>query len=108
MMNEYCVLLTTCADQASARQLVETLVEEKLIACANLLPQIQSIYRWQGKIETDSEVLVLMKTHRALYVAIENRLKELHDYDVPELLMLKIEAGLPAYLNWLDESVGMS
>ena len=107
-MNEYCILLTTCADQASAQQLAKTLVQEKLIACANLMPQMQSIYRWQGNIVTDSEVLLLMKTHRALYVAIENRLKELHSYDVPELLMLKIEAGLPAYLNWLDESVGMS
>ena len=98
------IILTTWPDAESARAATRKLVEEKLAACGNLVPGIESIYRWQGNIETSSEVLVIFKTTTARYAQLEARIRELHSYEVPEILAVPVGAGLPAYLRWVVES----
>ena len=98
------IVLTTWPDTESARAAARKVVEEKLAACGNVVPGIESIYRWQGNIETSSEVLVIFKTTVARYAALETRIRELHSYEVPEILSLPVGAGLPAYLRWVQES----
>lgn len=98
------IILTTWPDVESARAAAGKLVEEKLAACGNLVPGIESIYRWQGKIETSREVIVVFKTTAMRYAALEARIRELHSYEVPEILALPVGTGLPAYLRWVEES----
>lgn len=105
MPEEALVVLVTFPDAETARRIVTILVQERLAACGNLVPGIESIYRWQGAVETASEVLVLLKTENSRYEALELRLKELHPYEVPECLALSVAAGLSPYLHWLKESV---
>jgi periplasmic divalent cation tolerance protein len=95
------VLLATFPDDAVADRIARILVEEARVACVNVLPPVRSIYRWQGKVETASEVLVMMKTRRSNVDDVAARLKELHPYEVPELIALPVVAGLPAYLQWV-------
>lgn len=95
------LILTNCPDEASANAIALALVEERLAACVNLLPRVQSIYRWQGAVESAVEVPLLIKTTAAAYPALEAAIRERHPYDVPEIIALPITAGLPAYLNWL-------
>ncbi|WP_265592512.1 divalent-cation tolerance protein CutA [Verrucomicrobium sp. BvORR034] len=101
------VLLVFCTfpDETVAHNIATTLVEEELVACVNLNPAVTSIYRWEGKVETAGEVLAQMKTTPAAYDALEARLQALHPYDVPEILAMPVERGLPAYLRWVEESV---
>jgi len=99
------VAFSTFADAETARKTVRMLVEERLAACANVVPRIESIYHWQGKIETSTEVFVIFKTTRDRYPAFEQRLRALHPYEVPEIVAIDIAAGLPAYLKWVVESV---
>jgi len=99
------VVFVTFPDLGTARGIVRTLVEEKLIACGNLVPAVESIYRWKGAVETSAEVLAVMKTESARYDAMQARLRELHPYEVPECIAVPITAGLPDYLRWLAESV---
>ena len=98
------VCLCTCPDPDSARVLGRTLVEERLAACVQLLPGIESIYRWNGAVETAAEILLVLKTTRARHAALQARLVALHPYDVPELVALPAVAGLPAYLHWVTDS----
>jgi periplasmic divalent cation tolerance protein len=100
-MTDALLVLTTVGDVAAAERLARTLVEERLVACANLLPPLRSIYRWQGKIADDPEVLILFKTQRATYERLQSRILELHPYEVPEVLALPIERGHEVYLQWL-------
>ncbi len=93
----------TTADVAEAERIGATLVEEGLAACANVLPSIRSIYRWQGAVQRDDEALLLLKTRRALADAACQRVAELHGYDVPCALVLPVLGGLPEYLAWLAE-----
>ena len=97
------IALTTVPDEAAGVKIANALVAERLAACVNILPQMQSIYRWQGRIESASERLLLMKTTRDCYAALQRRVGELHPYDVPELVAVAIAAGLPAYLQWLND-----
>ena len=99
------ITLSTFADADTARQAAHALVEERLAACANIVPQVESIYRWQGKIESGTEVLVIFKTTRERYPAFEQRLRALHPYEVPEIVALDIAAGSSAYLAWIAHSV---
>jgi periplasmic divalent cation tolerance protein len=99
------VVLATFPNAEIARRVVTTLVEERLAACGNLVPGVESIYRWQGAIEAASEVLVVLKTETDRYAALEARLKELHPYEVPECLALPIAKGSLPYLRWLHEAV---
>jgi len=95
----------TAPDAESAGRVARGLVEERLIACANLLPGATSIYRWQGAVQVEAECLVVMKTREALVPRLLERAAALHPYDVPELLALPVDAGLPEYCRWvLDET----
>ncbi len=100
------VVLTTAASAEEAERLGRALVEERLAACATLVPGARSIYRWEGKIETAAETLLLLKTAAAQLPALEARLRALHSYQTPEFLVLPVESGSPAYLDWLKSSLG--
>ncbi len=97
------LILTNCPDEATANAIALALVEEKLAACVNLLPRVQSIYRWQCKIDSASEIPLLIKSTASAYPALEKRLRDLHPYEMPEIIAWPISQGLPAYLNWLAE-----
>lgn len=98
---ENLLVLTNCPDEEVANAIALAVVEEKLAACVNILPRVQSVYRWQGTVESASEIPLLIKTTAAAYPALELRIAELHRYAVPEIIALPITHGLPAYLNWL-------
>jgi len=93
---------STFPEIETARRIARQLVTEKLAACANLIPTVESIYRWQDKAENAQEVLGLFKTTATCYAAFQERLKSLHPYDVPEIVCLRIEDGLPEYLRWVS------
>ena len=97
--------LCTCPDEASARRIATRLVEERLPACANLLPRVHSVYRWHDVVEHADEVLLLVKTTRAALPALQARLQALHPYELPELLAVECAGGLPAYLDWIADNV---
>ena len=101
----FCVVLTTVKDRAEAKRLAERLVSEKLAACVSAVPNVTSVYRWRGKVERAREVLVVVKTSMKKLDRLIPRIKELHSYEVPEVLALRVERGLPEYLKWLGESL---
>jgi len=107
-MTDAMMVLTTLPGADAAAELAKALVGEKLAACANILPALRSIYRWQGKIQDDNEVLVLLKTRRSLYGKLEARILELHPYDVPEVLAFDVAQGQKAYLEWLTRETNPS
>lgn len=100
-MTESIVVLVTAPPDGPATQLARQLVEERLAACVNLVGPIRSIYRWDGAVCDDAEQLLVIKTRRALFERLAARVVELHPYDVPEVIALPIDAGLPAYLGWI-------
>jgi len=104
-MTEALVALTTFANEADAARVARVLVEERLIACANVLPGARSIYRWKDGVADEREVVVLMKTRKQDWAALMSRLHELHPYETPELVALRIAAGAPKYMAWLDEAL---
>ena len=93
---------STFPEIETARRIAQQLVTENLAACANLIPAVESIYRWQDKIENAQEVLGFFKTTGTCYGAFQERLQALHPYDVPEIICLRIEDGLPEYLRWIS------
>jgi periplasmic divalent cation tolerance protein len=97
------VVFMTAPDEEQAVAIARTLVDERMIACANILPRVRSIYRWEGKICDEPEVLVVMKT-AVDFKALEARVKSLHPYKTPELIALDVREGLPAYLDWVKAS----
>ena len=99
------ILITTFADKKAATSVVRTLVKEKLIACGTLFPEAHSIYHWQGAIEETSEVVVWMKTSQALLEACQQRLTELHPYDVPEVIVLEPSSVNLAYQVWAESAL---
>ena len=99
------VVLTTVASLEEATNVGHTLVEEKLAACATIIPAVNSIYRWEGKVTSAPEILLLLKTSAELVPALEARLHELHSYLMPEFLVLPVEAGSSSYLDWLKDSL---
>jgi len=105
MPNDCLLALTTCPDAGCAAHLASALVDERLAACVSRLPGAVSTYRWQGKVEEETEVLLLIKTTAERLPALRERLLELHPYDVPELIVMPIADGLPVYLDWLRQSV---
>lgn len=102
---EFVVVLTTCADMEQARRIAEALVNEHLAACVNLLPAVESIYQWEGKVERANEVLLLIKSTRDRFGELRQRTVQLHSYDTPEIICLPIEDGLEKYLMWMLDSV---
>src|ERR1035437_6274186 len=99
------IVLTTTASIEEAARMGRTLVEERLVICATLIPAVQSIYRWQGAVESATETLLLLKTGPEQLAALEARLNELHSYETPEFLVLGVEAASQPYLEWLQESL---
>lgn len=99
------IVITTVVSPEEAARMGHALVEERLAACATLVPSIHSIYRWQGQIESSAESLLILKTSTDRLDALEMRLLELHGYQTPEFLVLPVEAGSRAYLAWLNESL---
>ena len=104
-MTEALIVFTTFANDADAARVTRVLVEERLIACANLLPGARSIYRWQDGVKDEPEVVVLMKTRKQDWTALLSRLHDLHPYATPECVAVRIAAGAPKYMAWLDEAL---
>ena len=102
-MSQYAhqIVLTTCPDQAIAEQIAQTLVTEGLAACVNILPAMHSIYTWKGKMHSATEHLLLIKSQTRRYPALQDRLRALHPYELPEIIAVPITHGLPDYLTWL-------
>ena len=106
MENDCVVVWTTIGPAADGRGMASILVNERLAACVNVLPEMDSIYRWKGQVETDRERQLVIKTTAARVPALRARVRELHDYEVPEFIVLPIIGGSDAYLNWIRESAG--
>ena len=100
------IVLTTVANTEEAGRLARTLVEERLAACVSLVPRVESIYRWKGNVESATETLLLIKTGAEQLAGLEARLHELHSYETPEFLVLKVETGSNPYLEWLQGNLG--
>jgi len=98
------VVLVTAPDLDQARQIANALVSQRLAACVNIIPTIESIYTWNGQTEASAETLLVVKTTEACYQRLEERVKALHQYTTPEIVALRIERGLPAYLSWICDS----
>jgi len=95
----------TCGSLENARELATSLVQEALAACVNILPNVQSLYRWQGQVETAEEYLLLVKTRSEAFAALRDKVCILHHYELPEIVAVPIVAGLEPYLTWITESV---
>jgi periplasmic divalent cation tolerance protein len=104
-MQDSIVVLVTVGTAEEGERLAHALVEGRLAACVNRIPNIQSVYRWEGKVEQSQEELLLIKTRSGLFAALEKKVRELHSYDVPEIIALPLVAGNEAYLRWLGEQV---
>jgi periplasmic divalent cation tolerance protein len=104
-MTEMLLVFTTFEREEDAVRVVRTLIEERLVACGNLLPGARSLYRWQGAIADTREVVVLMKTRKQDWSALQSRLHELHPYETPECIALRVAAGSPKYMAWLEASL---
>lgn len=98
------IVFSTFPDTASARKAADRLVEAGAAACASILPGVSSIYRWQGKMEESSEVLMMIKTTQDAYPHLESTLRGCHPYELPEILAVRTDAGLPGYLQWVAEA----
>lgn len=106
MESQPLVVYCTCPDQAVAERIAETVVDERLAACANIVPGLISIYRWQGQVRRDSELLLMIKTRGVVYALLEARIRELHPYQVPEIVALPIQVGAVDYLGWIADNTG--
>lgn len=100
-----CLVLCTCPDTETARQLADRLVEGRLAACVNIVPGLESVYEWQGKVERDSEVLLIIKTRQDRYGQLEETLQQHHPYELPEILRVSLNGGLRDYLQWIDNAL---
>jgi periplasmic divalent cation tolerance protein len=104
-MTEKRIILSTAGSEDEARKIAHNLVERQLAACVNIVPGIESIYRWHGKVESNQEWLLLIKTTAARFDAVQKAIRELHSYDLPECIAVSIDEGSAEYLNWIGESV---
>jgi Uncharacterized protein involved in tolerance to divalent cations len=95
------IVFSTFPDEAGAREAAGKLIEVGAAACVSILPGVSSVYRWQGKTEESSEVLLMIKTTQEAYTRLESALKACHPYELPEILAVRAEAGLPGYLEWV-------
>ncbi len=105
MVEDCLLVMCTCPDDTVAAEIAAALVEQHLAACVNRMPGVKSWYRWQGQIEKDEEVLLLIKTTRERLAELEAMVRRLHPYEVPELIALPLAAGSAAYLQWVRDSV---
>jgi len=98
------IVVTTCGSVEEAQKIARELVERRVAACVNIVSPIQSVYRWQGKVESATEWLLLIKTSAEKFAAVRDAIGELHSYDLPECIMVSIEDGSPEYLKWIEEN----
>jgi len=105
-MTDKVLVLTTAGSEAEAQNIANQLVERGLAACVNIVPRIQSLYRWEGKVETAEEFLLIIKTTKAHSVDVKAAIRELHSYELPECIVISMEDGSTEYLKWIEESVG--
>jgi periplasmic divalent cation tolerance protein len=101
----FIVVLMTASNREEAEKIAHALLEEKLIACANILDSVSSLFLWEGKIDQQNETLVIMKSHETLFKKLSQKIAELHSYSVPEVLALPLVDGSQAYVNWLRNSL---
>jgi periplasmic divalent cation tolerance protein len=104
-MTDKCIVLTTAGSKEEARKIANALVERKLAACVNIVPNIESIYRWEGKVERAEEWLLIIKTDANAFARVRDAIKELHSYDLPECVSISVDAGSANYLQWIGEQV---
>jgi len=104
-MTDKRVVLSTAGSEDEARKIAHHLVENQIAACVNIVPAIESIYRWQGKVESAREWLLLIKTTAEKFPAVRDAIRQLHSYDLPECIAIEIEGGSAEYLEWIGESV---
>ncbi|MGB2698588.1 MAG: divalent-cation tolerance protein CutA [Candidatus Zixiibacteriota bacterium] len=100
-MKEFILILVTCSSPEEAEKIGNSLVEKRLAACVNVVPEVKSIFYWKGKVSKEKEVLLIVKSRMDLFESIQNEVKGLHSYEVPEIIALPIEAGSEEYLNWI-------
>ena len=96
------IIFITASSSEEAQNIATALVEEKLVACVNIIPQIRSIYWWEGKVCQDDEVMLISKTKQSLFTTLMDRVKVLHSYEVPEIIAFPISEGSPEYLSWIE------
>jgi periplasmic divalent cation tolerance protein len=101
MMDEVLLVITNLPDRESAQRLAHLLVEKNAAACVNILPECNSVFRWQGVIESANEVPLLIKTTRSAYARLEELIRAQHPYELPEIIAVSVVSGLPAYLQWV-------
>ena len=104
-LTEMLMVFSSFPDADTAARVVRVLVEERLIACGNLLPGARSLYRWEGRIEDQAEVMAIMKTRKQDWTALMSRLHEMHPYQVPECVAIRIASGSPKYMAWLEAAL---
>ena len=102
---KYRFVYITCSNQEEAAKIGKHIVQERLAACANIIPTMQSIYWWEGKVEEDQETVLVAKTSKKKFPELMEAVRELHSYDVPCIISLPIKKGNPAYLNWINSSL---
>lgn len=103
-MNPMCLVLTTAGSADEAKKIAHALVERRLAACVNIVPRIESVYRWKGKVESAEEWLLVIKTRAAAFDRLRDSISELHSYELPECVMLELAEGDKAYLDWLAKN----
>lgn len=105
---KYLVIFSTVPDHETGLKISENLIKEKLAACCNLVPGLLSVFSWKGKIQHDSEELLIIKSTEKEYEAIEKRIKDLHPYQIPEIIALPLARGSDSYLNWINQETGVA
>lgn len=105
MPDPFQIVLCTVPDRDTAGQIAEALVSERLAACVNIVADITSVYRWKGEVEKAPELLLIIKTRQAVYETLQDRIQDLHPYELPEVIAVSIDNGLPAYLDWIKTTL---
>lgn len=108
MSTDKLVVLCTVPDRGQAMQIAQALVEEQLAACVNVIPGLVSVYRWQDAVQQDEEVLLLIKTAQPVYLKLEQRIRALHPYELPEIIAVPIQTGQAEYLQWISDSLTLT
>ena len=105
-MTDKLIVFVTCENREQAERIAQSVVQEKLAACVNVLPPIRSCYVWEGKLTWSEEILLLIKTTTARFSQLEERIRALHTYEVPEIIGVPVEDGIASYLQWIERAVG--